>query len=82
MEASLTRPDTKSTSVKFVPTSLNVVDQTAKEVWGTGEALYITISVADTGRGLSQRESDKLFHVFRQASPKTHVQCKRRMCVT
>lgn len=47
-------------------------DQTSKAEWGDGEVIYISITVTDTGRGLTKAEIKNLFHLFAQASPKTH----------
>jgi hypothetical protein len=34
--------------------------------------IYLCITVQDTGRGLDENEIKNLFHLFAQASPKTH----------
>ena len=39
-----------------------------------GESLYVYFAVTDTGRGLEQDETTRLFNRFAQASPRTHVQ--------
>lgn len=73
MGAALTRPSEDNPyGVKFVNKSSTSPDQTTKAEWGTGEVLYISITVEDTGRGLSESEMSNLFHLFAQASPKTH----------
>jgi signal transduction histidine kinase len=38
--------------------------------WGDGEVLYFTLSVTDTGVGMTNEEIKKLFHRFTQASSK------------
>jgi len=63
--------------------------------WGTGEELYLSLSVEDTGCGLNNEEMHRLFTRFTQASPKTHVRyggsglglfickelCELRVCI-
>lgn len=41
--------------------------------WGTGEELYMTYSVSDSGIGLQSQEIAKIFERFRQANVKTHI---------
>jgi CheY-like chemotaxis protein len=41
--------------------------------WGTGEQLYMTFSVSDSGIGLQNKEIAKIFERFRQANVKTHI---------
>jgi hypothetical protein len=74
MNASLDPPSSRESLVQFVPRRLDSTDQTDKPEWGNGEILYLTITVTDSGRGLSEKERANLFHLFMQASPKTHVQ--------
>ncbi|KAK8903072.1 hypothetical protein QC760_008563 [Botrytis cinerea] len=74
MAASLERPSSQKTDVEYVPKHQSSSDQTVKGEWGDGEVLYISITVTDSGRGLSEGEKANLFHLFMQASPKTHVQ--------
>jgi CheY-like chemotaxis protein len=73
MGASLTRPSEENRfNVKYVSRSSTSTDQTTKSEWGDGEILYLCITVEDTGRGLTTPEMANLFHLFAQASPKTH----------
>jgi signal transduction histidine kinase/CheY-like chemotaxis protein len=75
MGASYTRPsEPNDLGVEYVGKSSNSQDQTGKYEWGDGEVIYLTITVKDTGRGLSAKEKKNLFNLFQQASPKTHVQ--------
>jgi signal transduction histidine kinase len=62
---STTRPDLENSSE--ILASPNVSPQSEKDI------LYLTFSVADTGRGLSNEEKAILFQKFTQASPETHV---------
>ncbi|KAF7945364.1 hypothetical protein EAE96_010139 [Botrytis aclada] len=74
MAASLERPSSQQSIVEYVPKHQSSSDQTVKGEWGDGEVLYISITVTDSGRGLSEGEKANLFNLFMQASPKTHVQ--------
>ncbi|OAL53988.1 putative histidine kinase HHK15p [Pyrenochaeta sp. DS3sAY3a] len=49
------------------------VDVTSNPEWGTGEEVYLTFSVTDSGIGLKHKEIHKIFERFRQANVKTHV---------
>jgi signal transduction histidine kinase len=73
MGASLTKPSEKNTfGVQYVRKSNGARDQTSKSEWGDGEVIFLCITVEDTGRGLASNEISNLFHLFTQASPKTH----------
>lgn len=48
-------------------------DVTSSPEWGSGEELYLTFSVKDSGIGLQDKEIAKIFERFRQANVKTHV---------
>ncbi|EHL01448.1 putative Hybrid signal transduction histidine kinase K [Glarea lozoyensis 74030] len=75
MLASLTKPsDNNASGIEYVRKIASSQDQTTRPEWGDGQAIYLTISVTDTGRGLSCSEKKNLFTLFQQASPKTHVQ--------
>ena len=60
--------------VSYFPTKSGRPDLTEAEEWGTGEKIYIHFAVKDTGRGLTEEETKRLFMRFSQASPRTHVQ--------
>ncbi|KAL2062576.1 hypothetical protein VTL71DRAFT_5648 [Oculimacula yallundae] len=71
--ASSQRPsEANALNVQYVRKSSSSPDQTTKAEWGTGEILYLCITVQDTGRGLDESEINNLFHMFTQASPKTY----------
>ncbi|CZR56780.1 related to sensory transduction histidine kinase [Phialocephala subalpina] len=71
--ASLTKPSEKNAfGVQYVRKSNAAPDQTSNSEWGDGELIFLCITVEDTGRGLDSAEIKNLFHLFAQASPKTH----------
>jgi PAS domain S-box-containing protein len=81
--ASLERPSSTSdfltkknasNRVAYFPTRSKRPDLTSGADWGTGEKVYISFAVQDTGRGLDEDEKKLLFLRFSQASPRTHVQ--------
>lgn len=47
------------------------MDATNSNEWGNGEALFVMISVKDTGIGITEDGQKRLFERFRQATPKT-----------
>lgn len=71
--ASLEAPSkTNVMGIQYVGKSHASTDQTNKSEWGNGDLVFLTITVTDTGRGLSDSETEKLFHLFTQANPKTY----------
>jgi signal transduction histidine kinase len=48
-------------------------DVTSSSEWGKGQEIYLTFSVKDSGIGLEDKDINKIFERFRQASVKTHV---------
>jgi len=44
-----------------------------KPEWGEGDIVYVSLSVEDTGVGMTPKELRNLFARFSQASPKTHT---------
>lgn len=50
------------------------VDPTSRVEWGSGQVLYLSFQVSDTGRGMTEEEMKMLFQRFSQASPRTHTQ--------
>lgn len=49
-------------------------DVTVGSEWGTGQSVFIYVSVNDTGRGVSNDEKTRLFHRFAQANVRTHIE--------
>jgi PAS domain S-box-containing protein len=59
--ASLQRPsEQRDKTVDYVP-SRKEKDTASAPEWGTGEAVYITFTIRDTGRGLTESEKKLLF---------------------
>jgi len=68
------RPNVDNHKAKYIEQRPNRPDPTANVEWGTGQELYLQISVQDSGKGLDDEELKLLFHRFSQASPKTYKQ--------
>ncbi|KAH7086354.1 histidine kinase-like ATPase [Paraphoma chrysanthemicola] len=49
------------------------IEVTQGPEWGSGQELYLTFSVQDSGIGLKSKDIHKIFERFRQATVKTHV---------
>lgn len=60
--------------IRYVPSGRPRSDPTGASEWGTGDIVFLSFSVRDTGPGMSQQEADLLFNRFTQGSPRTHVQ--------
>ncbi|TVY84027.1 Hybrid signal transduction histidine kinase K [Lachnellula suecica] len=69
--ASLERPKDHN-GLQYLPRSSQHKDQSSSS--STGEVIYLTLEVIDSGRGLNKSERNLLFRRFSQASPRTHVQ--------
>ncbi|RDL33133.1 uncharacterized protein BP5553_08572 [Venustampulla echinocandica] len=73
--ASKERPKSSESGVTYFPSRSKSKDINTDDVeWGTGDNIFLTFAVQDTGRGLDENEKRLLFQRFRQASPRTHVQ--------
>jgi signal transduction histidine kinase/CheY-like chemotaxis protein len=57
----------------YLARSGDITDPTLRPEWGSGDPIYLHVSVEDTGRGISATELKQLFMRFKQASPRTHV---------
>lgn len=67
-------PRTAFTSdMNWAPSQTKAADLTLTPEWGDGEAVYLTISISDTGVGMTADEIKKLFQRFEQASSKTSI---------
>ncbi|ERF75340.1 hypothetical protein EPUS_00133 [Endocarpon pusillum Z07020] len=54
-------PNTPDKTVDYVPSRSKGKDTTSSPEWGTGEVVYITFAIRDTGRGLTESEKKLLF---------------------
>jgi signal transduction histidine kinase len=78
--ASIIRPETGPDGAKYIPFRNEGVlksdeqraDRNVRE--NTEKTIFLTFSIADTGKGLSDKELKQLFKKFNQASPKTYGQ--------
>ncbi|KAI5848592.1 hypothetical protein DFP73DRAFT_474167, partial [Morchella snyderi] len=72
LDASLESP-TNWSNFDYLPTE-KIPEQDAGEApdWGTGQPLFLTITVKDTGIGISKQNKRNLFQRFNQV-PKTHI---------
>ncbi|EWC48680.1 hypothetical protein DRE_01902 [Drechslerella stenobrocha 248] len=66
-------PTDKNNSPVFFSSTREAVDLTVGPDWGDGEAVFLTFSVLDTGKGLTNAEKKNLFQKFSQATVKTEV---------
>jgi signal transduction histidine kinase/PAS domain-containing protein len=57
----------------FWATSEQNSDVTNSPDWGSGEEIFLTFAVQDSGIGLQQEDIAKIFGRFQQANVKTHV---------
>jgi CheY-like chemotaxis protein len=60
--------------VQFIPKTTGAdADYEQPALQGRGPPVFLMFQVADSGQGLSDEETQKLFHRFVQANAKTHV---------
>lgn len=77
LAASVERPTSYPPNVVFFDTSFEKnlnQDSTDGPAWGSGETVYLMVSVQDTGIGMSDANQKELFRKFRQATPLTQEQ--------
>jgi len=59
--------------IRWAQNSSNANDLTLNPEWGTGQTVFLTFSITDTGVGMTIDEIKKLFNRFEQASIKTSI---------
>ena len=76
LAASVKKPPVPEGNIEWFPsrTSEAAKDLTLDPEWGEGEPVFVSFSVQDTGRGLTNEEKSRLFHRFAQANVRTHVE--------
>ena len=74
LDASLTRPKEGMHGCPYVPFRANRPEHHFTAEWGTGDEIFLSLSVQDSGKGMSDEELKLLFNRFSQASPKTYKQ--------
>ncbi|KAK6533301.1 hypothetical protein TWF694_002254 [Orbilia ellipsospora] len=75
MGAHTKRPSSKdaNNSLVYFQSTRKATDLTTGPNWGNGEPVFLTFSVLDTGKGLTEAEKKNLFQKFSQATAKTEV---------
>jgi PAS domain S-box-containing protein len=72
--ASLSKPhDFFPKDMFWATKSKETCDMTGNPEWGTGEIVYLSFMVKDSGIGMREKEINKIFERFRQANMRTHV---------
>ncbi|CAD0110911.1 unnamed protein product [Aureobasidium uvarum] len=74
LDASLTRPKEGMYGAPYVPFRVNRPEHHFTAEWGTGDEIFLSLSVQDSGKGMNDEELKLLFNRFSQASPKTYKQ--------
>lgn len=68
-----TDPASFPEDVHWAPRGRNASSAVDGPEWGSGEVVYLTFSLSDTGIGMGKDEVDKIFERFEQANVTTHV---------
>ncbi|KAK4543510.1 hypothetical protein LTR36_005404 [Oleoguttula mirabilis] len=72
LDASLECPSSETLGVQYLTRRDEAC--TSASASHTEAPVYLSVTVQDTGRGLTEEEMKTLFQRFQQASPKTHVE--------
>ncbi|KAL1638338.1 hypothetical protein SLS56_000146 [Neofusicoccum ribis] len=72
LSTSYKKPSTGHDNLAYIPRRPSRPEHVFSDEWGSGEDIYLQLTVEDTGKGLSEAEMKLLFHRFSQASPKTY----------
>lgn len=70
--ASQTRPVEQDLGVDYVPAGIARDRVQLDTQWGSGQDIYLTFKVIDTGCGFNDEQKGRIFERFSQASPRTH----------
>ncbi|KKY24496.1 putative histidine kinase-group xi protein [Phaeomoniella chlamydospora] len=73
MAASKTKPSEIPGDTVYFPRPDRAREASSEKQWPLDEVVYLSLSVKDTGCGLSPSEKKNLFNRFTQGSPKTHI---------
>ncbi|QDS76178.1 hypothetical protein FKW77_007979 [Venturia effusa] len=73
VRASLNAPSSGDTNIVYLPQKTTEVDSTDQET-NNKDDVYLSCSVSDTGKGLTDNDHDVLFNRFAQSSPKTYIE--------
>jgi signal transduction histidine kinase/CheY-like chemotaxis protein/PAS domain-containing protein len=65
--------DAFSNKICWAQTHRDLEDLTRSADWGFGQPVYFTLSVTDTGIGMSEQEIERLFGRFEQANARTTI---------
>lgn len=72
--ASLSNPrESLPRDIQWASAKRQFQDLTLEEEWGTGEPIYLTFQIKDTGPGMTADDLQRLFRRFEQASPRTSI---------
>lgn len=71
---SVDHPPTNIGHVEWFPSGVERTDSIKLTGLGTGEIVYLVMSVKDTGKGMTKEDMSKLFKRFSQTDRLTHIE--------
>lgn len=74
LTASRVEPQSEDGGVHYFPSRTSLAGTISKNGEDVEEPVFLSFSIQDNGRGLSEEEQTRLFNRFSQASPRTHVE--------